>query len=217
MAVFRGKAEGAQTRMKDTQYIGLAVNKLRKGANMTLKELSDSTGLSQGFLSKFERGQTTIAVDSLLQIATALGTSIDHLLSQREQSADEAQGPKIIHRSYENSVLYMENNFINYQISDNYAGMDIFPKLIVLLPAQETDHTVQFAHKGQEFMYVLEGVLTVKIGSDTYDLFPGDTAHFKSDVQHTWYNNTNRNTMILTVHTPNVFFSGEPDGKNLPH
>ena len=39
--------------MKDTQYIGAAVNTLRKKANMTLKGLSDATGLSQGFLSKF--------------------------------------------------------------------------------------------------------------------------------------------------------------------
>lgn len=198
--------------MKDTQYIGIAVNKLRKNNGMTLKELSDATGLSQGFLSKFERGQTTIAVDSLLQIATALGTSIDHLLSQHEPPEDQAQGPKIIHRSYENSVLYMENNFINYQITDSYADMDIFPKLIVLLPTQDADHSALFAHKGQEFVYVLEGILTIKTSSDTYDLFPGDTAHFKSDVQHTWYNNTNRNTVILTIHTPNVFSGGNLDG-----
>ena len=203
--------------MKDTQYIGLAVNKLRKSTRMTLKELSDATGLSQGFLSKFERGQTTIAVDSLLQIATALGTSIDQLLSQHDAPEDKEQGPKIVHRSYENSVLYMENNFINYQISDNYADMDIFPKLIVLLPTQNTDHSALFAHKGQEFVYVLEGILTIKISNDTYDLFPGDTAHFKSNVQHTWYNNTNRNTVILTIHTPNIFSGGSLDGNIPPH
>ena len=203
--------------MKDTQYIGAAVNALRKKANMTLKGLSDATGLSQGFLSKFERGQTTIAVDSLMQIASALGTSIDQLLTQQEAVEQIDEGPKIIHRSYENTVLYKENNFINYQITDNYAGMSVFPRQIVLLPTQNADHTVLMTHKGQEFVYVLEGILTIRIGKDTYDLYPGDTAHFKSNVQHTWYNNTNRNTVILTIHTPNIFSDGILDGNKMVH
>lgn len=193
--------------MNDTQYIGLAVNRLRKSANMTLKDLSDATGLSQGFLSKFERGQTTIAVDSLLQIATALGTSIDRLLSQNACAASP-ETPKIVHRSYENSVLYMENNYINYQITHGFIGMDVLPKQIVLLPSSGADHSDRFSHKGQEFVYVLEGVLTLEVGAETYELYPGDTAHFSSNVEHTWYNNTNRNTVILTIHTPNVLAEG---------
>ena len=186
---------------------------------MTLKTLSDATGLSQGFLSKFERGQTTISVDSLLQIASALGTTIDYLLSQPGEPDNDSrdQTSEFVHRSYENSILYIEKSFINYQITNNYTDMDIFPKLIVLLPSQELDRGTLFAHKGQEFVYVLEGVLTLKIGKNTYNLFPGDTAHFKSDVKHTWYNDTNRNTSILTIHTPNVFSSENPDGSFYPH
>ena len=194
--------------MKDSKYIGISVNKLRKDAGMTLKELSEKTGLSQGFLSKFERGQTTIAVDSLLQITAALGTSIDQLLAQK--GADESsQTANIIHRSYENSVLYMENSFINYQITNGFVGMDVFPKLTVLLPTPAPQQNPLFSHTGQEFIYVLEGVLTLQIESHTYELYPGDTAHFESNTKHNWWNNTNRNTTILTIHTPNVFANGE--------
>ena len=199
--------------MKDTQYIGFTVNQLRKKAGMTLKELSEATGLSQGFLSKFERGTTTIAVDSLILIADTLGTSINHLLTQSEQHKNKDDF-KIVHRSYENSVLYMEASFINYQISHTYSDMDILPKMIVLLPANEADHNALFSHSGQEFVYVLEGILTLKIDSEVFELYPGDTAHFKSDTQHTWYNNTNRNTKILTIHTPNVFSKGDISSKN---
>ena len=195
--------------MKDSKYIGISVNKLRKNAGMTLKELSEKTGLSQGFLSKFERGQTTIAVDSLLQIAAALGTSIDQLLAQK--GTDEPpNAAHIIHRSYENSVLYMENSFINYQITNGFLGMDVFPKLTVLLPTPTANQNPLFSHTGQEFVFVLEGVLTLQIESHTYELYPGDTAHFKSNIKHNWWNNTNRNTTILTIHTPNVFENGEP-------
>ncbi len=196
--------------MKDSKYIGISVNKLRKDAGMTLKELSEKTGLSQGFLSKFERGQTTIAVDSLLQIAAALGTSIDQLLAQKGTEESPSKASHIIHRSYENSVLYMENSFINYQITNGFLGMDVFPKLTVLLPTPAPHETPLFSHTGQEFVYVLEGVLTLQIESHTYELFPGDTAHFKSNTKHNWWNNSNRNTTILTIHTPNVFANDEP-------
>lgn len=189
--------------MRDTQYIGHTVNRLRKSADMTLKDLSDATGLSQGFLSKFERGQTTIAVDSLLQVAAALGTTVERL-TMPEEPAQAPEMPKVVHRSYENSVLFLENGNIHYQITDGVTDMEVLPKRIVLLPSSRVEHATLSAHKGQEFVYVLEGVLTLEVEGEVSELYPGDTAHFRSDVEHDWYNNTNRNTVILTVHTPNV-------------
>lgn len=188
--------------MKDIQYIGNRVNELRKEAGLTLKELGEKTGLSQGYLSKFERGQTTISIDSLMTITKVLNTSIDKLFPT--ESTEENNLDSVVHRSYENSVLYMENTeHINYQITHRL-DMDIFPKISVLLPSPDTAKDAFFSHKGEEFVYVLEGILTLKFKEKTYELYPGDTAHFSSNIEHTWFNNTNMATKILTIHTPNV-------------
>ncbi|MDO4711938.1 MAG: helix-turn-helix transcriptional regulator, partial [Peptostreptococcaceae bacterium] len=48
--------------------IGSRVQNRRKEQKITLKELSERTGLSTGFLSQFERGMTSIAIDSLQKI-----------------------------------------------------------------------------------------------------------------------------------------------------
>ncbi len=56
--------------------IGEKVKELRTNNKMTLKELSEKTNLSTGFLSQFERGLTTIAIDSLQQISRVLGVDI---------------------------------------------------------------------------------------------------------------------------------------------
>ena len=56
----------------DNLDIGGKVQSRRKEQNITLKELSERTGLSTGFLSQFERGMTTIAIDSLQNIAKVL-------------------------------------------------------------------------------------------------------------------------------------------------
>ena len=61
--------------------IGGKVKELRRTQNLTLRDLSDKTGLSIGFLSQFERGLTTIAVDSLQEIAKALDVPLSTLLT----------------------------------------------------------------------------------------------------------------------------------------
>ncbi|MGO1712760.1 MAG: helix-turn-helix domain-containing protein, partial [Senegalia sp. (in: firmicutes)] len=60
--------------------IGSEIKELRKQNNMTLKDLSEKTGLSIGFLSQFERGLSTIAIDSLELIARSLDVGLSHFL-----------------------------------------------------------------------------------------------------------------------------------------
>ena len=61
----------------DNLDIGSRVQSRRKEQKITLKELSERTGLSTGFLSQFERGMTTIAIDSLQNIAKVLDMDMD--------------------------------------------------------------------------------------------------------------------------------------------
>ena len=42
--------------------------------------LSEQTGLSIGFLSQLERGMTTIAIDSLANVAKVLGVELSDFL-----------------------------------------------------------------------------------------------------------------------------------------
>lgn len=48
--------------MSATTDIGSKIKKYRKEKKYTLKNLSEQTGLSIGFLSQLERGITTIAI-----------------------------------------------------------------------------------------------------------------------------------------------------------
>ena len=58
--------------MDTNTIIGLRIKALRTEKKYTLKYLSEQTGLSIGFLSQFERGLTSIAIDSLEKIAQVL-------------------------------------------------------------------------------------------------------------------------------------------------
>ena len=56
------------------------IRTLRRENNLTLKELSEKTGLSISFLSQVENGTSSLAITSLKKIADALNVPINTFL-----------------------------------------------------------------------------------------------------------------------------------------
>ena len=55
--------------------LGPKLRELRKERELTLEAVADRAGLTKGFLSLVERGQTTISVPNLLKVCEILGVS----------------------------------------------------------------------------------------------------------------------------------------------
>lgn len=180
--------------------IGNKIKDLRTNKKMTLKELSESTNLSTGFLSQLERGLTSIATDSLSNIAKVLDVDISYFFNKSKNNK------KLILRSYEKEVFQIENSkFIHYHLTTDSSDKEMFARLIEILPSNTTESLNQYKHEGEEFVYVLEGTLTLFIDNDQYDLYPGDSAHYKSNTVHNWANYTNKMVKILVNSVPNYF------------
>jgi XRE family transcriptional regulator, regulator of sulfur utilization len=54
-------------------------------------------------------------------------------------------------------------------------------------------------HTGQEFIYMLEGQLTVQIKDGVHTLNPGESIMFDSMDPHYWYNYTNEDIRFLCI------------------
>ena len=54
----------------------------RNHEGITLRELSDKTGIAAGYISEIERGLKPGSTSALARIASALGTTIDVLVSE---------------------------------------------------------------------------------------------------------------------------------------
>ena len=67
--------------------IGAKVKQKRTERKMTLKQLGEKTGLSVGFLSQFERGLSSIALDSLEKISRVLETPLSELFEEQVRTA----------------------------------------------------------------------------------------------------------------------------------
>ena len=182
-----------------TEDVGRKIKDLRTSRNLTLKELSAETNLSIGFLSQLERGMTTVAIDSLGNIAKVLQVNLSYFIEEKKHNK------KVVLRSYEKELFQVENNqFIHYHLTNDNSGKKLLPRLIEILPSNNKEQVAEYQHEGEEFVYVLEGILTLFINNEQHELFPGDSAHYNSKVIHNWANYTNKTVKILTVNTPNM-------------
>lgn len=177
------------------KIIGSKIKELRTAKKMTLKELSEKTNLSTGFLSQLERGLTSIATDSLLNIAEALDVELSYFLLPTRKRRE-----RHIQKCYEKEIYKIDNGtYINYILSNNPDDKIMLPRLIEILPCNSDENLITYNHDGEEFIYVLEGIVTIFINDEKQCLYPGDSAHFKSNIQHNYTNYTNKTCKILQV------------------
>ena len=188
--------------------IGAKVKALRTGKNYTLKQLSEETGLSVGFLSQMERGISSIAIDSLAKIADTLNVPLTNFF---DGNAPASKDP-VVH-SFNLQCTKSTSEIIQYMLSNNTAEYDMLPRLFHLMPLIDGDdaQVVMLTHIGEEFIYILEGIVTVYLGEREYTLYPGDSIQIHSNERHNWLNRTNKVAKLLSINTPNPFKPSNPE------
>ena len=76
------------------------------------------------------------------------------------------------------------------------------PFIIDIQPSEEKEFTLS-AHEGEEFIYVMEGVVEIAYGKTTYTLNEGDSIFYDSIVNHHVHGGNNKAAKILAVvYTP---------------
>lgn len=182
--------------------IGMEIKKLRTEKGITLKELSEKSELSVGFISQLERGLTTIAVDSLEKLAETLGVHLTHFFDYPRKRKD------MVLKSYEQEIMdSVEGGFIKYSLSSDLENKQLVPRLIEILPQKKDEEILSYKHEGEEFIYVLEGILTIYINDKRYEVYPGDSVHMESSIAHNWANYTNKKVKLIAVNTPNYMYN----------
>ena len=163
--------------------IGNEVRDFRKSKKITVKELSDQTGLSMGMLSKIENGVTSPSLNTLKLLANALGVPVTALFRRYEEDREAVhtkagEGVEIVRQGTRSGHQYR----LLGHIGANASGVFTEPYLITL--SRESDVFPTFQHDGLEMLYVLAGQVKYRHGSELYHLAPGDTLFFDADAPH---------------------------------
>jgi transcriptional regulator with XRE-family HTH domain len=182
------------------QIMGQKIRQLRLDRGLTLEEAAQRAGCTPGFLSQIERNQAVPSITMLYAIAQALGVKVTHFFPWA------GPGTKVV-QADEREILRFEGSSIAYSpLSAKFAGRKLEPLLVYIRPKDGSLPSDEFrSHPGEEFYYVLEGILRLQVGDEVFDLSPGDSLHFKSTVKHRMDNPSDSATVALCVVTPSVF------------
>ena len=158
--------------------VGERLRRLRTRAHKTLKEVAQTTGLSISFISALERGGSGASVASLRRLAGAYGVTMRELFG-----ADLEQSTPLV-RSEDRPVMQWDNGVRFEEMASGEKVMD--PSYIRVPPGAGSEGF--YAHNGEEFVYVISGVLFVELKDQgTFRVAPGDTLYFSSTTQHRWW------------------------------
>lgn len=164
------------------QFLGAAIHDLRAEHKLTIAEVAERAGISRGMLSKIENAQTATSLDTLEQVANALGVSLSHLFRNYGAPQGDAQlvkrgeGMEVVRRGTRRGHTY-------HLLSYGQGPKKSFePFLISMDDASEVFPT--FEHPGTEFIHMLEGRIEYRHGRETYLLEPGDSLTFSGEVPH---------------------------------
>lgn len=175
---------------------GAKLRDIRKKLGMTLEDISQKTGFTKSFISQIENGKNSPSISSLKKICYALGTTISELFEDERN---------IVHifKQEEYRVLKHKNISLSF-MATKLVNRKMEPMLIELEPHGETGSDF-YQHTGEEFGYVIEGELTVIIGTDEHKLIAGDSIYFSSNLPHRLKNRSDKSCKAFWVDTPPSF------------
>jgi transcriptional regulator with XRE-family HTH domain len=192
--------EAAERKASDKETVlkvGESVREIRESKGLSLRDISQRTGLAIGLLSEIEEGKVAPPLGTIIKLAKALDMKMGYFIAGTEELAFT-----IVRK--DNRVLISR---YNAQESDRY-GYEFYslapykknrhmePLIVTLEPSDIEELT---AHDGQEFIYVLEGTMEVRLGDEIHLLDPGDAIYYDSTVPHLVKCHGKHTTKILAV------------------
>ena len=181
--------------------IGSKIRNLRTKREMTLQDLATLTGLSKPNLSQIENNLVSPPIATLLKISSALGVAIGHFFQdsphetdivvvRKDQRHGIAKGKHISHIGYQyHPLAYPKIN----------KSMEPF---VVHMEDREPDDVTFNNHRGEEFLYVLEGTLEFHSGNKIVTLEEGDSIYFDSVVPHGYRGVDGTAKVLVVIHRP---------------
>jgi transcriptional regulator with XRE-family HTH domain len=166
--------------------IGEKLRTLRLRKSMGLVELSKHTGLSAALLSKLERGKLFPTLPTLLRIALVYGVGLDYFFTdeRKRRVVSVVRNRERIRFPERPGVPDVPYHFecLDYRATER--KLSAYWAEFGDAPAEKPR---PHQHSGVEFLYLIKGSLTLKIGSEEFQLAAEDAIYFDSAVQHSYH------------------------------
>ena len=148
------------------------IRSLRLARGWSLDALAARCSMSPSTLSRIETGHRRVALDQLVPLARALGTTLDQLVESAEDD-DVVIRPEPDHEHGRTTWLLSRERSLH--------GVTVAKMRITAAHRTPPELGV---HPGREWFTVLSGTARLRLGERTIAVRPGEAAQFSTMVPH---------------------------------
>jgi transcriptional regulator with XRE-family HTH domain len=186
----------ADSRVDLDKVVARRVRELRAARGLTLDQLASLSGVSRAMISRIERAEVSATAVLLARLAAALGVTFGTLF----ETPDEAGDP--VRRAADTPIrVDPETGYARRNVAPpNASGTDIVE---VALPAgARVAYDNLVVVPVEQFVWVLEGTLTLTYEDRVTDLGPGDCRVMRLDSPLVFENRTGQAARYAVVLVP---------------
>ena len=192
--------------MGNNKIIGAKIKNIRESKQLSIEEVAERSGLGIEQIERIEGNLDFPSLAPLIKIARVLGVRLGTFLD------DQAElGPVVCRKKdseadgigFTNNATQGHKHMDYHSLSQDKSGRHMEPFLIEIAPSEEGEDFILSTHEGEEFIYVLNGVVEINYGKNTYILEEGDSIYYDSIVAHHVHAAADNTARILgVVYTP---------------
>lgn len=157
------------------------LRKLRKERNLSLDAVAQASGVSKSMLGQIERGTSNPTIQTVWKIANGLHVSLSTLMNLSETE------PSIVSLREIPPIVGDGGRFRVFPVFPFHADSR-FEILAVELDAEARSDSEAHAPGTVEFILVVEGSVSVRIGAEEHSLSAGDSMKYRADRPHAYRN-----------------------------
>jgi transcriptional regulator with XRE-family HTH domain len=175
--------------------IGQTLVKFRKDQSLTLQQLAKKVSLSAAYLSQIEHDKASPSISTLRSLAKALGVRLVDFFED-----ELINDPVVMTPDKWSRVLIPGWQSDTRRIVHHIGTKRMEPFFTTIPPGGKSKKG--YAHPGEEFGFVLEGVLTITIGDENHEVGPMNSFYFSSAIPHSWINKGKIPVRLIWVVSP---------------
>ena len=184
--------------------LGGLIRLLRSQNNWTLREMSKKVGIPLSTLAKVEADKLSLTYDKLEQLATSLGLSLTEFLGLGEAPPSGPSRPVVSGRrsltGSDNTLQVTTPNYDHQYLCADLRHKRMVPILVRLHARDVAQFGPLVKHKGEEFIYVLEGTIEVHLEFYTpVTLTTGQGIYLDSTMEHAYLAKDCESALVLAV------------------
>jgi len=167
---------------------------LRDALDISVEQMANELGVPASQIAEYESGRCEIPVSFMSDVAHTYKVDLTDLLSGR---------PSHLHmyaitRKGEGLSVQRRKDYDYWNLAARFDARRMEPFLVRVPPKEEKDLSFN-NHKGQEFIYMLEGRLEIWLDNKAFVLEPGDSIVLDSQIPHALRGLDGKDALFLDV------------------